>query len=93
MFRVSDGGFVKNIGAGVVADGNKDVQLAPNGELLVADLNSNRVFVFDADGDALLRTWGGFGSAEGQFEYPAALALDDSKLLVLDNSARVQVFE
>ncbi len=26
MFRVSDGGFVKHIGAGVVADGNKDLQ-------------------------------------------------------------------
>ena len=34
------------------------------------------------------------GSAAGQFEYPTALALVDSKLFVLDcDSARVQVFE
>jgi DNA-binding beta-propeller fold protein YncE len=94
MFRVSDGGFVKHIGAGVVADGDKDVQFAPNGELLVADCRNHRMCVFSADGDTVLRTWGTQGSADGQFEYPTALALVDSKLFVLDrDSARVQVFE
>ncbi len=94
MFRVCDGGFVKHIGAGVVADGFKDVQFAPNGELLVADHNNHRVCVFSADGDTLLRTWGTRGCADGQFEKPAALELVDSKLFVLNFcSARVQVFE
>jgi hypothetical protein len=96
MFRVSDGGFVKHIGAGVVADGSKDVQFAPNGELLLADCNSHRVCVFSADNDTLLRTWGTQGSADGQYEYryPTALALADSKLFVLDRfGGRVQVFE
>jgi hypothetical protein len=97
MFRVSDGGFVKHIGAGVVADGNKDLQFAPNGELLVADCGNHRVCVFSADGDTLLRTWGTRGSADGEFEYPTALALMrliDSKLFVLDcGSGRVQMFE
>ncbi len=94
MFRVSDGGFVRHIGAGVVADGNKDVLFAPNGELLVADYGNHRVCVFSADGDTLLRTWGEFGSADGQFECPTALAPVDSKLFVLDrDDTRVQVFE
>jgi DNA-binding beta-propeller fold protein YncE len=94
VFRVSDGGFVKHIGAGVVADGNKDVQFALNGELIVADFDNQRVCVFSADGDTLLRTWGTLGSADGQFHDPTALALVDSKLFVLDQgSARVQVFE
>ncbi len=94
MFRVSDGCFVKHIGAGVVGDGHKDVQFAPNGELLVADYENCRVCVFSADGDTLLRTWGTQGTADGQFQYPTALALVDSKLFVLDcSSARVQVFE
>ncbi len=93
MFRVSDGCFVKHIGAGVVADGVKDVQFAPNGELLVADNFNHRVCMFSANGDTLLRTWGTRGSADGQFAYPVALALVDSKLFVLDwGSARVQVF-
>jgi WD40 repeat protein len=93
MFRVSDGGFVKLIGFGVVADGFKDVQFSPNGELLVADHGNHRVCVFSADGDTLLRTWGTRGFADGQFESPTALALADSKLFVLDEcSSRVQVF-
>ncbi len=94
MFRVSDGGFVKHIGAGVVADGYKDVQYAPNGELLVADFGKHRMCVFSADGDRLLHTWGTQGTADGQLNAPIALALVDSKLFVLDHeSARVQVFE
>jgi hypothetical protein len=94
MFRVSDGSFVKHIGADVVADGWKDVQFAPSGELLAADCNNHRVCVFSADGDTLLRTWGTSGSADGQFKYPTALALVDSKLFVLDcDGGRVQVFE
>ncbi len=85
---------MKHIGAGLVADGHKDVQFAPNGELLVADHSNHRVCVFSTDGNALLRTWGRFGTADGEFKYPTALALADSKLFVLDfGSARVQVFE
>jgi hypothetical protein len=77
----------------VVADGVKDVQFAPNGELLVADYNNHRVCVFSADGDTLLRTWGIPGTAVGQFQSLTAFALVDSKLFVLDrDSLCVQVF-
>jgi hypothetical protein len=94
MFRVCDGCFVKLIGDGVVAGGFNEAQFAPNGELLVADLSNHRVCVFSADCDTLLRTWSTRGFADGQFEYPTALALVDSKLFVLErNSARVQLFE
>ncbi len=94
MFAVSDCGFVKHIGAGVVANFEKDVQFAPNGEMFVADYENHRVCVFSADGDTLLRTWGTNGTADGQFQAPTALALVNSKLFVLDQgSARVQVFE
>jgi hypothetical protein len=94
MFRASDGGFVKHIGAGVVADGNKDVQFALNGELLVGDSGNHRVCVFSPDGYTLLRAWGTHGRADGQFMRPTALALADSKLFVLEyHRARVQVFQ
>jgi WD40 repeat protein len=94
MFRVSDGGFVKHIGAGVVANGHKDIEFMPNGELLVADYNNHRICVFSADGDALLRTWGSNGSGDGQFQRPTGLALVGSSLFVLeDGGSRVQVFE
>jgi DNA-binding beta-propeller fold protein YncE len=95
MFSVSDGRFVKHIGAGVVGYGDMDVHVALNGELLVADYGNHRVCVFNADGDTLLRTWGTPGSADGEFRDPIALALVDSRLFVLDgnpDSARVHVF-
>ncbi len=72
------------------------MQFVPNGELLVAECRNNRVCVFSADGDTLLRIWGTRGSADGHFWDPMALALADFKLFVLDYytySARVQVFE
>jgi hypothetical protein len=92
MFCVSDGGFVKHIG--VDADCNKDIEFAPNGDLLVADYNKHRVCVISADGDTLAQSWGTQGEADGQFSYPIALARVDCQLFVLDaESARVQVFE
>jgi hypothetical protein len=84
MFRVSDGGFMKHIATGVVADGDKDVQFALNGELHVADYRNHCVCVFSAYGYTLLRTWSSQGTACSQLVYPTALALVDSKLLVLD---------
>lgn len=88
------GEFVKFIGIGVVSDGSKDVIVAPNGELLVADFNNNCMYVFDSEGDTLLRQWGRKGDAPGEFQRPTALALLGKQLLVLDfDSPRVQVFE
>ena len=95
-FRVSDGAFVDFYCKGQVSDGEKDVEIAPSGEVIVADINAHRVCVFSADGRTLLRTWGTKGTADGQFKEPTALALVGNKLFVLDsfhNSARVQVFE
>ena len=91
-FRVSDGVFVDFYCEGQVSDWNKDVVIAPSGEVIVADYGAHRVCVFSADGRTLLRTWGTEGTADGQFDYPTALALIGSKLFVLDRK-RVQVFE
>jgi hypothetical protein len=54
------------------------------------------VCVFSVDGYTLLRTSCTHGSSSGQIQHPAALALANPKLFVLDyafGSARVQVFE
>ncbi len=37
-------------------DGDKDIMVAPNSELLVTDLGQHRVIVFSADGDTLLQS-------------------------------------
>ncbi len=85
---------MKHVRVGEVVNGRKDVVVAQNGELLVADRHKHRVCVFSADGDTLLRSWGTQGSVDGEFRSPTALALVNSKLFVLDRySARVQVFE
>ena len=93
-FRVSDGAFVDFYCEGQVSNGFKDVEIAPSGEVIVADESAHRVCVFSSDGRTLLRTWGTEGTADGQFSHPTALALAGSKLFVLDrDSVRVQLFE
>ena len=85
------GEFVRHIGAGVLADGFKDIELDGNVDIIVADCNNHRVCVFPFDGSAM-KTWGTYGTADGQFNMPAALALVGGRLYVLDKT-RVQVFE
>ena len=93
-FRVSNGAFVEFYCEGRMSDGPKDVEIAPSGEVIVADPRAHRVCVFSANGHTLLRTWGTEGTADGQFKEPTALALVGNKLFVLDRlSACVQVFE
>jgi DNA-binding beta-propeller fold protein YncE len=71
-----------------------DVAVSANGkELFVTSNNSHRVVVFDNKGK-YLRGWGGEGEEDGQFRYPATIALDASgNVLVVDVlNARVQKF-
>ena len=89
-----EGAFVKHIGAGIVATGEKDVDFAANGEIIVADYRNHRICVFSADGSTLVHSWGIHGTDDGQFNYPTALAVHGSRLYALDcGSPRVQVFE
>lgn len=80
-------------------DGNAvdpvDVAVATNGkELFVTTNNTHRVLVFSSKGE-YLRGWGGEGEDEGQFRYPATIALDPSgNVFVVDVlNARVQKFD
>jgi sugar lactone lactonase YvrE len=61
--------------------------------LFVTSNNSHRVVVFDSKGK-YLRGWGGEGEDDGQFRYPATIAIDASgNVLVVDVlNARVQKF-
>jgi DNA-binding beta-propeller fold protein YncE len=71
-----------------------DVAVSDNGkELFVTANNSHRVVVFNNKGK-YLRGWGGEGEEDGQFRYPATIALDATgNVLVVDVlNARVQKF-
>ena len=69
-----------------------DVLVAPNGDIFVAEGHSSaagsvaRLLKFDRTGK-LLRTFGTFGTGDGQFDQPHALAMDSrGRLFVGDRS-------
>ena len=83
---------MKCIGVGVL---ESDVDVECVGEhVIVADCYNDRVCVFSLSSGELVRTFGSEGTADGQFNYPNALAVVNSRLYVLDErNPRVQVFE
>jgi tripartite motif-containing protein 71 len=71
-----------------------DVTVSEDGsELFVTASARHRVVVFSANGN-YLRGWGGEGSEDGEFRYPATLTLAGGVLYVVDVlNARVQAFD
>lgn len=70
-----------------------DVDVASNGDILVADAANRRICVLSPKDYTLLRSFGSEGDAPGKFTYPTALAVHEERVFVLDwGSARVQVF-
>ena len=64
-----------------------------NGAFLICDATSNIIQKFTSDGE-LLTQWGGYGSAQSQFDYPTDLDVDmNGHVYVADSgNSRVQVF-
>lgn len=62
--------------------------------LYVCDSRNDRIVEFDSTGTAR-RTWGNYGSGEGQFDVPTGVALDfEGRVYVVDSgNSRVQVFD
>jgi sugar lactone lactonase YvrE len=57
-----------------------------------ADVNYNRIQKFSDDG-TLITQWGGFGTGDGQLNYPSGLAVDASGIVyVVDDNLRIQKF-
>jgi peptidylamidoglycolate lyase len=72
-----------------------DIAVTPQGDLFVSDGYGNRRVVhFDAQGK-FIKTWGGFGTAPGQFVLPHQIVVDSRGVLyVADrNSGRIQLFD
>lgn len=72
----------------------RDVALAPNGRIYVADFRNFRIQVFDSNGKPL-RQWGNEGKEPGQFKDPSGLFVtQDGRVLVSDTwNHRLQVFD
>ena len=72
----------------------RNVAVAPDGRIYVADTGNHRIVVFDAAG-AYLSEWGGFGEAQGQFNEPWSIAIAaDGTVYVADTwNHRIQAFD
>ncbi|RXZ78582.1 hypothetical protein EBB07_26375 [Paenibacillaceae bacterium] len=69
-----------------------DVALGDDGVYSTLDATQNKIFTYDDQGN-LLYVFGGSGSQDGVFQSVAALAYQDTKLLVLDKeSGKLTVF-
>ena len=106
VFKFSpDGKRLLTLGtAGVAGEGPdtfnrpSDVQVAPNGDIFVADghggASNARIVRFSADG-RFIKAWGKKGSGPGEFDTPHSLAMDSQgRLFVADlRNFRVQIFD
>ena len=109
VFKFSpDGKLLMTIGkpGGTVAAGEccfqpNDVITSPDGRFIfVSEGHAStpgwtaQVFKFDSKGK-LVKTWGKWGSGDGEFDQPHALAFDSKGLLYIGdrNNNRVQVFD
>jgi len=70
----------------------RNVAVAGDGTIFVADSGNHRIQVFDENGN-YQRGWGEFGGGPGQFNEPWGLAVDDDFLYVADTwNHRIQKF-
>ncbi|MFW6183324.1 MAG: flippase activity-associated protein Agl23 [Chloroflexota bacterium] len=84
------------IGAGGVSEETlsrpRNMTTGPDGNLYVLDSGNHRVVVFDSEGQHL-RDWGEQGTAQGEFNEPWGIAVDESFVYVADTwNHRVQKF-
>lgn len=80
-----EGKPVRPVDVGASARGDK---------IFVTGSTNHRIYVFSPGGD-LIRHWGGGGSSDGEFRYPATLAVSAEGLIFIVDvlNTRVQVFD
>lgn len=75
-----------------------DIAIAPNGDIFVSDGHGGdsnaRIVKFSADG-TFITAWGQFGTAQGEFDQPHAIAIDSAgRVFVGDRTNnRIQIFD
>lgn len=86
----SNGNFLARFGEGLVADPG-GITIDQQSNLYVSDVQRGTILKLDNNGE-LLATWGGTGTADGQFNGPGGIELDgEGNLYVVDvYNGRVQ---
>jgi DNA-binding beta-propeller fold protein YncE len=88
-----DAEAVQIIGGASELNKPRNMAIAPDGRIYVADTGNNRIVVYDADG-ALVNAWGSPGAEPGQFNEPWDVAVGpDGNIYVADTwNHRIQKF-
>ncbi|MEM7115580.1 MAG: flippase activity-associated protein Agl23 [Chloroflexota bacterium] len=87
---INEPGFERDVADGLNAPRN--IAIAPNGRLVIADSGNHRIQLFDADGSQI-RSWGSFGTEPGQLNEPWGIAADSEFVYVADTwNHRLQKF-
>jgi DNA-binding beta-propeller fold protein YncE len=94
VYDASKRRFLPALGAGLGEFSMPNsIAVASDGTAYVADSSAHVVKVYGPSGN-LLKTLGGRGSANGQFIFPVAVAVDGTRLIVGDQgNHRLQVFD
>ena len=72
----------------------RDLIITPEGTILLSDEGNDKIHELDENG-SLIRSFGGLGSGNGQFNNPSGIAISqDNKIFVADQANhRIQVLE
>jgi hypothetical protein len=85
--------YLRSLGGAGAFQMPNSIAVASDGTVCVADSKQNVVQVFSASG-AHMNTIGSQGAGNGQFNFPSAVAIDDTRIVVGDQrNHRVQIFD
>ena len=92
VYSLSQQKYLRSLGGVGAFQMPNAIAVASDGTVVIADSKQNAVQVYSASG-AKLQTIGGPGSQNGQFNFPSAVAVDDTRIVVGDQgNHRVQTF-
>ena len=91
-FKVTDGSLIQRLAIPSTSAAHKAIDVATNGDILLADYGNHTVSVLSSAG-AVLHTWGKQGTGPGEFQGPTGVAVRSGFIYVVEEGGtRVQVF-
>jgi len=93
VYSISQQKYLRSLGGAGAFQMPNSIAVASDGTVVIADSKANVVQVYSAAG-AFVMTIGSKGSADGQFNFPSAVAIDDTRIVVADQgNHRIQIFD
>ena len=82
------------LGDALMLYGPRDVEVDPEGNVLVSDTGNKRILLFTPEGE-LIQQWGGAGSLDGQLREPVGIAVDGAGFVFVADTwnQRIQKFD